>query len=290
MEKELIDEINRHMAQYERQYNIHVLFWALRSSINIGIKRRNSDLDIMFAYAASSRNDCLGIHDITGHGLDFWGTEIHEILDTISSNNTKTYETDEMQPPHFLSSQHRRAGCSYYFGIYSTIGNPYAVEYGSFLTNTRSLFLDMFEKKIAILELLSAVKTTAHNIKYWRKVYLYDYLYAIWRLVLAKHIAHGGLPGENNIYDLVQKYCPAALADRIKDYLFLYKETYTKESVFIQIEEFNQFILKEYSEMEAVVLNMPYEKKPLYIDACKRIEKIIDQYQNKPRKEHMAGL
>ena len=50
LENALIDEVNSRMNFYEYKYNVKILFWALRSSVNLGIVRRNSDLDIMFAY------------------------------------------------------------------------------------------------------------------------------------------------------------------------------------------------------------------------------------------------
>lgn len=277
MEKELVNEINRHMNNYERQYNIHVLFWALRSSINIGIKRKNSDLDIMFAFIAFDKKECLGIHDIAGHGLDFWGIEISEILTTISMNNRLAYNGKGEPIPNYISKQHRRAGCSYYFSIYSTIGNPYSVEWNNFLSVTSTFFLDMFEKKIAVQELLNAVKPTIRNIRYFGKVYLYDYLYAIWRLELCRHIMQGGVPGKNNIYDLISQGSSSNIKEKIIDSLHTYKNTYSKESVFLQNNELNSFICEEFQRIEHDILKLPYEKKHIYMDAYKKIEKIINE-------------
>lgn len=276
MEKELVSEINRHMLFYEKQYNIHVLFWALRSSINIGIKRKNSDLDVMFAYTAFEKRVCLGIHDITGHGLDFWGIEISEILSTISINNKLAYDKKGKPTITFISPQHRRAGCSYYFGIYSTIGSPYVTEYNKFISNTCTFFLDMFERKIAVQELLNALQPTLRNIRYFRKVYLYDYLYAIWRLELSKHIMYGGMPGENNINDLTDEYAPFRIKQKVTEFLLIYKNTYSKESIFIEIGEFNSFILEEFQKIQDDILKLPYEKEDIYPAAQKRIQEYIN--------------
>ena len=277
MEKELDKIINEHMLFYEQKYNIRILFWSLRSSINIGIKRRNSDLDVMFSYISDRKNKCSGIHDITGHGLDFWGIEIHDILTTIKKNNEMAYQTEGPPKLWLIGPQHKRGGCNYYFGIYSTIGSSYYREYNGFLEKTTPLFLKMFEKKIAAQQLWEATRTTVTNIKYFGKIYLYDYLYAVWRLILCKHILCGNLPGENNILNLIEKYCSPEIKNDIQNYLELYKDTYTKESAYFTIPCLNEFILDNFSEVEKMIALRPYETIETYKYAYNQIIQTIHE-------------
>lgn len=277
MDKELERIINQHMLQYERQYNIRVLFWALRSSVNIGIKRRNSDLDIMFSYISLNGKGCAGIRNIAEYGLDFWGIEIHEILETVCQSNKLSYRESKDPVLWQKTPAHQRGGCNYYFGIYSVIGSPFCQDPYSFIGEASPLLLDMFEPKIAAWQLLSATKGTIQNIRHFSKNHLYDYLYAIWRLELCRHILQGGLPGENNIYGLADKYCSLQMKEQIQYYLHLYQNTYRKESVFLEIPYFNIFLLDEFPQVERLIHLTEYQKKDRYERAFAEIKKIIDK-------------
>lgn len=278
IEQELKQEIQKRMRQYEKQYQIRVLYWSFRSSINIGIKRRNSDLDIMFAYLASEPEHCLGIHDIMGHGLDFWGVDIRDILTTIDRNNRLAYESPDLAYLWHISPQHRRAGCSYYFGIYSTLGNPFYGEYHDFLSRTKTDFLDMFEKKIAARQMLETVGATVDKIWCFGRVCLYDYLFAIWRLALCRHILDGGLPGRNHIEYLLHRYYPEELTKQVEKYLDIYQKTYSKESACFPIDLFNHFLTDEYKTIQKRVTEIPYEKEDVYTNAYEKIRKMIDEF------------
>ena len=276
MNKELEKIINQHMSQYERQYNVRVLFWALRSSVNIGIKRRSSDLDIMFSYISLNGKRCTGIRNIAEHGLDFWGIEIHEILETICQSNRLSYEENDVPVLWRKTSAHQRGGCNYYFGIYSIIGNSSGHDYYGFLPKASPLLMDMFEPKIAAWQLLSAARAAIQNIQYFSKNYLYDYLYAIWRLELCRHMLQGGLPGENNICYLADKYCSLQMKEQIQYYLRLYKDTYRKESAFFEIPYFNSFLIDEFPQIEPSVRLAEYQKEDRYKRAFDEIKKIIN--------------
>ena len=194
LENALIDEVNSRMNFYEYKYNVKILFWALRSSVNLGIVRRNSDLDIMFAYKNLNPFVCSGIHDILGHGLDLWGIDIEDIIKTISVNNQILYEAkDSTYSLWTISQQHVRGGCNYYFGIYSVLGTEYMYPTTSFIADTSEYFMMMFEKKIVIKQMLILIGKVVNEIKIYEQVSLYDYIYTMWRILLCHNLIDGGI-------------------------------------------------------------------------------------------------
>ena len=86
--------VNEKMNQYEDAYGIKVLCWWLRGTINIGMYRKNSDLDIAFIFKDKSRR-CKGIHDLYEHGMDLWGVEVEEIIQTTWINNESYYKNKD---------------------------------------------------------------------------------------------------------------------------------------------------------------------------------------------------
>ena len=79
MSHEIIQIIENRLQEYEKEYGICVLLWSFRGSIDIGIYRKNSDLDIIFIYQSNNKK-LRAMHDIVGHGFDYWGWILEDVL------------------------------------------------------------------------------------------------------------------------------------------------------------------------------------------------------------------
>ena len=267
--------VNEKMNQYEDAYGIKVLCWWLRGTINIGMYRKNSDLDIAFIFKDKSRR-CKGIHDLYEHGMDLWGVEVEEIIQTIWINNESYYKNKDSKLIT-LSSAHTRAGCNYYFGIYSAIGNEWVIDNMSFLADLKEHFLRIGEPVLMAKQLLGFVKARIEEITFFDKLYLYDYLMAIWRMLLADKILKGGMPGDNNLVKLAQDSMNIDLHKDILYRLKQYKQSGGKRAIYVEDNLLNTFIVQKYGQVNKMLKAFEPKCKDTYKEKIKKIKNYIQQ-------------
>lgn len=274
LNNELEYYINEKMSQYEDAYDIKVLCWWLRGTINMGMYRKNSDLDIAFLFQDKNKK-CKGLHDLYKHGLDLWGVEIDEIVQTIQINNKNYYENKDSRLIT-LSSAHTRAGCNYYFGIYSAIGSEWVINSTSFLTDLEKNFLKIGEPVLMAKQLLGFVETRIEDIDFFGKLYLYDYLMSIWRLLLADKILSGGMPGDNNIIKLAKQSLDTDLYKDILYRLSQYRQSEEKKAIYVEDNLLNTFIVQKYGQMREILRAFePKYKKNVYKEEMRKIKDYI---------------
>lgn len=254
LEQKVLDFIDERMKLCERRYNIQILFWTFRGSLDIGIYRRNSDLDLIFVYKSLGEK-CAAIHDIVGYGFDFWGWDIEDALTTIEENHHQYYRYNRTSP-YLLSAQHLRGGLSYYWGFFCCLNNQRAKYYDQFYDVAYPIMNQMFEKRLLIEHILVGVPGICDTIRFQNYLSSNDYLYTVWRLLLSNHILHGGLPGESDIHDLMKAYLENTTACVTEKLIQTYRKALSKSSQMFEIKELNDYILSEYDRIFADSSNL----------------------------------
>lgn len=223
---ELKNYIERHLYSLEQRYGIKIMFWSLRSSINMGIYRKNSDLDIYFVFES---NRYKLIHDLESHTFDFWGVNIESVKETIRINQME-FEKKGMDQykPVYIDPAHKRAGCNYFYSLYFILGNDVLSDYGM-IYDVLQREIDAFNKDIVISQFNRNLKNDILMILEKEIVSINEYLRIIWRCLFIEHLEKNGTPGDYQLNNLIDKYIQNELLSKeIKTKMNLYYN-YAKE-------------------------------------------------------------
>lgn len=210
--REVSSIIEERMRLYEHMYGIEVLIWSLRGSMDVGIYRKNSDLDILFLYRSKNK-DIRAIHDIVGHGFDYWGWLVEDAILTIEKSN-EIYQNGET---YLLSAEHKRASLDYYHGLYGAIGNEYAVSSEIFEKEYLANFINAYRRETALAWINSRLKKTIKKINLQERLTGSEILYGVWYALMSKHIITGNEPGDNKLSRLISLYATKDEQYRIEE-------------------------------------------------------------------------
>lgn len=242
LDRELVTLIEMRLKRCEQQYQIRVLSWALRGSLAIGIYRKNSDLDLIFLYQCCGEK-VSGIHDIVGYGLDFWGWDIQDALEMISLNHKNYYENPaDFTKSVTLSPQHTRGSLDYFQGFYCFVGNSDAVSKSRLFPETKDLFQKIMEKRIVLSHFISRLNSFSSHITLHGSLNSHDYLYAVWMILISRHLLHNGLPGEWKIRYLMDQYLEPSCQGDMETLLDKYKTALSKGSQILRNDRLNDYI------------------------------------------------
>lgn len=266
--KEMIES---KLASCEEMYDVQVLFWSFRGSLDIDISRKNSDLDLIFVFRNRTKNKVAAIHDIVGYGFDFWGWDIEDAIKTIEINNSSFYAncSDYQNIP--LTKEHARGGLTYYSGIYCFLGNKKSGSNINKIEDLKEKLANVMEKRVLISHILAGVKSGLAKLEIEGGMSACDYLYTIWRVLLAEHVYKGGMPGESEIDFLMPLYMDKETMETVNRLRVIYKDSISKHSQFFRIINLNNYIDNKYVYLEKA----GKELKPEYeTDMKARIEEI----------------
>lgn len=265
MDTRIFEMIEKRMRECEVQYQIKVLLWSFRGSIDIGIYRKNSDLDLVFIYKNLGSTKISAIHDIIGYGFDFWGWDIEDVIKTVWTSNEIYYNNiNKVIDNYYISKEHSRGGLGYFSGIYCSIGNE-NIGGDSFAINELiPIFSDVMEKRILINNILSGVKDMIDTIQSFGALNANQYLYGIWRILLSLHVYHGGLPGESNIDFLLQGQNEEDIIEEFDLLRKNYKDSLAKGTQRYRLLSLNKFMHDNYFKLEEKIISLLPENKDRY--------------------------
>ena len=269
--------IETKLADCERVYDVKVLFWSFRGSIDIGISRKNSDLDLIFVFKNMSENQVAAIHDIVGYGFDFWGWNIEDAIKTIEINNNSFYQKRDGFQNIPLSSEHARGGLTYYSGIYCWLNNSRS---GSNLKEADELkkkLENIAEKRVLISHILDGVESGLSKLEIENGMSACDYLYTTWRVLLAEHVYHGGMPGESEIDLLMSHYMDEKTKEVVNRLRAIYKNSLSKHAQFFSIEDLNVFISKKFNYLKTLLKELEPEKEGNLSEKIRDIKLFVDK-------------
>lgn len=256
--------INKRLTLIEELTNVHVLFWSLRGSLDVGIYRDNSDIDVIFVYSCADKNK-KALHDIVGHGLDLWGWIIDDVLDTIEFCSTNGLD-DLIKNKCALTAEHARGSLSYYFGLYVCLGNCFSKSRDGFLEKTANTWLELYNPNIVIAELYCHMLPIYSKISSKGIVSGSQCVYGLWYALMIKGICDRMLPGENKIRDLLVRYGNDDLTNRFYEIHSIYKRGAGKNAQFFDDEVINSFIISsfKFAERKLGDFSLPnYNKKTI---------------------------
>lgn len=197
--KEYIED---HLKELENQYNIKIIFWSLRSSVNMGIYRKNSDIDIYFTFISDEYDI---IHDLESHTFDYWGVNAIDVKKTIDMNikafnklGFKNYN------PAYIDKMHKRAGCNYFYSLFFAVNETFINN--EFANDQFCNEIKTFNKDIVISQFQSGLKDKILQIIKMETVPINTYLRTIWNCLFIVHLRNDGLPGDYNLKNLIEKY------------------------------------------------------------------------------------
>lgn len=200
---ELKEYIIKHLKKLEEDYKIKIIFWSLRSSINMGIYRKNSDLDIYFVFESKKISI---IHDLKSHTFDFWGASVETVKKSIEINQAEFDKKGINQyKPIYIDQAHKRAGCNYFYSLYFVLGNDVLSEYGK-LYSVFENEINNFNKDIIIAQFGNTIKNDILNILENEVVPINTYLRTIWNCLFITHLKNDGVPGDYNLISLSNRY------------------------------------------------------------------------------------
>lgn len=269
--------IETKLADCERVYNVKVLFWSFRGSIDAGIFRKNSDLDLVFVFKNMSADKVVAIHDIVGYGFDFWGWNIEDVIKTIEINNYSFYEKRDDFHNISLSHEHARGGLTYHYGIYCWLNNSRS---GSNLINVdelRNKLACIIEKRVLISHILAGVEAGLTKLETENGMSACDYLYMTWRVLLAEHVFNGGMPGESDIDMLMNLYMDKKTAMVVNRLKYIYRDSLSKHAQFFIIEELNKFISDKYNYLRKIIKDLKPENEKILGSKIKEIKDFVGE-------------
>lgn len=199
------------LKNIEALTGVEVLFWSLRGSMDVGIYRYNSDIDVVFVFRSETKR-IRAIHDIIGHGLDLWGWIEDDVYSTVDyCESTSFNQLIECQCS--ISAEHKRGSLSYYFGLYVCLGNPFCIDRKGFFDGHRAEFLKRYSPTIVIIEMLSRLKAARDKIINGDNLFGNECLYGIWYSLMIRGVYENRLPGDNKIMNLLKEYGDNELMD-----------------------------------------------------------------------------
>ena len=267
--------IEERLTDCEERYGVKVLFWAFRGSLDIGISRKNSDLDLIFVFKNMMEKKVSAIHDIIGYGFDFWGWDIEDAIRTIEINSQSFYEKGNGYKTLSLSKEHARGGLTYYSGIYCCFNKEKAGSNLKEIDNLVKKFIDVMERKILILHILSGVQNSIVRLNVEGGMSACDYLYTIWRLLLSECVYKEGIIGESQITLLMTKYLDERNKEIVNGLRKVYKNSLSKHSQFFEIRELNELIFSKIDFLNGVLQDMEPQNNIEFQDKINEIKKII---------------
>ncbi len=244
--------IEKKLASCEEMYGVRVLFWSFRGSLDIDISRKNSDLDLMFVFKNRMGKKIAAIHDIVGYGFDFWGWDIEDAIKTIELNNTSFYESGAAYKNIPLTKEHARGGLTYYSGIFCYLDNNKSGSNLKEISELEEKLANVMEKRVLISHIVAGVGNRLARLEIEEGMSACDYLYTIWRVLLAEHVYRDGMPGESEIDFLMPLYMDKENMETVNRLRRIYKDSISKHTQFFKIENLNQFIRDKYTYLEKV--------------------------------------
>lgn len=273
MDEVVFQSIQDRVMLCKDRYEITPLSWFVRDR---GIYRSNSDLDIVFIFKNFGKTKCAAIHDIIGYGLDFWGWDIHDLIQIIKISNESYYAKPFENPEDiYLSSEHRRAGLGYFGGVYWGVGNKQSWEAELYSNQIVHLLNHVMEVKIIVSYLLNGVRSRVENLQYNVFLTSYEYLNSLWRILLSKSILAGNLPGQTNFGHLVDTYMDEGLIVLVNELINVYAKALGKHSQRFTIPEMNQYIINEYFDLQRKMGTLTPEKKDTFYQDIIKLENIV---------------
>lgn len=238
--KDIVHIIEEKMKFYEVTYGIQVLMWSFRGSIDIGIYRKNSDLDIIFIYRSVNKN-IRAIHDIVGHGFDYWGWLLEDVLTTIHESN----KLCDSGMPYVISKEHERGSLDYYFGIYCGIDNELSAiteAFSKYIEALRSVCMN----KAMIVWFNNKIEKIYRKIVMKQEITGNEYLYSVWYAYMCKHIMLGNRSGDNKLRKLVGLYATLIEKEEIINIHNDYKVSESKTAKTYYSKIINDIITNQY--------------------------------------------
>lgn len=199
--KNIENIIENQMRDYEERYGIQVILWTIRGSVDIGIHRKNSDLDIIFIYRSKDKK-IKAIHDIVGHGFDYWGWLLDDVITTVNESNLLC----DQGIPYYISSEHERGSLDYYFGLYCAIDNNCACISEWVDADIIECMRKIFVIKSCLVWINSKLEKSYKKICGGEEISGNVYLYGVWYALMSKHILNGNRSGDNKFVLLLDKY------------------------------------------------------------------------------------
>lgn len=254
--KEIESIIANQMRDYEKRYGIQVILWTFRGSVDIGIHRMNSDLDILFIYRSKDKK-IKAIHDIVGHGFDYWGWLLDDAITTVNESNLLC----DKGIPYHLSLEHERGSLDYYFGMYCAIDNKcsYISEWVD--ENIIECIRNLFVIKSGIVWMNNRLEKIYHMICEGKKISGNAYMYGVWYALMSKHILNGNKPGDNKFVSLLEKYVDdndkIAIKKIYEDYIY----SNSKNSKVYKSNIIDSLIMKQYTVNKRYI----FESKKTFI-------------------------
>lgn len=238
--KEVVQIIDNRMKLYEKTYGLQVLMWSFRGSMDVGICRKNSDLDIIFIYRCANKN-IRAIHDIVGHGFDYWGWRLEDVVTTICEankicNNGKTY---------VLSAEHSRGSLDYYFGVYCGIDNEFSWISDAF-SNYVECLREICISKSIIVWFDNRLEKTVKKIAVGEEITGNEYLYSVWNAYMCKHMLNGNKTGDNKLRKLLDLYSTQSEKEQIMSIYNDYKMCESKNAKKYFNDIINDLLLKQH--------------------------------------------
>lgn len=259
--KEIEDIVKTQMREYEERYRIQVILWTIRGSVDIGIHRKNSDLDIIFIYRSKEKN-IKAIHDIVGHGFDYWGWLLDDVITMVNESNLIC----DKGITYYISSEHERGSLDYYFGLYCAIDNEcsYICEWVD--VKIIECIRKLFVVKSCIVWMNSKLEKIYRMICEGGSISGNTYLYGVWYVLMSKQILNGNRPGNNKFVLLLDEY----IEDKDKQIIYKIYEDYiysnSKNSNVYKNNFIDSLIMEQYDinrkyicESEPVFLSEQYK-------------------------------
>lgn len=248
--------IENRMKLYEKTYGIEVLMWSFRGSMDVGICRRNSDLDAIFIFKSKNKN-IRAIHDIVGHGFDYWGWILEDAVEMIKEANV----LGEEGTSYTLGKEHRRAGLDYYFGVYCAMGNSNAKIYPAFFKNCVTELEQLYSIKAAVACLTDRMEEYCNKMKKNLSLSGHDIMYAVWYAYMSKHLILNNKPGDNKFNRLVELYASQEEKTEIMPIHNEYRRSESKEAKKYYSTSLYAMFLSQYDLNKEFMIEKQIEEK-----------------------------
>jgi len=174
-----------------------------------------------------------------------------------------------------LSKEHARGSLTYYFGLFCALGNKNIGGNKFFLSKMDPLLRQIVEKRILMNHILEGVNNKVEKIYATGLLSENEYLYTVWRILLAKHVYNQGLPGESNMAILINKYGEGIKSD-VLNLITKYRYSMAKHAQQYEIPSINSFICNEYSYIAEIAFKLTPEKDECFDDGILKLKILSD--------------